>query len=223
MSTVDTSLASASAAGSTPNTTTSGSADLKNSFMTLLIAQMKNQDPLNPLDNAELTSQLAQISSVQGIEQLNTTLAGINDQIDAGKTLSAQALIGHGVMVPGNKIVVGDGQSTPFGIELASDAESVLVTIKNSAGETVRKLDAGKVEAGNEAFSWDGKLEDGSVAPDGAYTVSIEAKSSSGAGVTVTALNYAQVGGVKANGKDPILQLGALFGEVKLSEVRQYF
>src|SRR5690554_6716743 len=93
--------------------------ELRDNFMTMLITQLKNQDPLNPLENNELTSQLAQINTVSGIEALNDTLNGINKQIEAGQSLQAAALIGRGVLVPGHRLLVGEeGATTPFGIDV---------------------------------------------------------------------------------------------------------
>lgn len=86
--------------------------DLHNSFLTLLVAQLKNQDPTNPMQNNELTSQLAQINTVQGIEKLNTTLGAISGRISSNQSLQASALIGHGVMVPGNNILVGSKEAS---------------------------------------------------------------------------------------------------------------
>ncbi len=92
-----------SATSSTSTTGTNSAADLQSSFLTLLVAQLKNQDPTNPLQNNELTTQLAQISTVSGIEKLNTTLGSISGQIDNSQSLAASNLIGHGVMIPGTK------------------------------------------------------------------------------------------------------------------------
>lgn len=85
---------------SSSSLTGSNAADLQSSFLTLLVAQLKNQDPTNPMENNELTSQLAQISTVSGIEKLNTTLGSISGQIDNSQSLQASNLIGHGVMIP---------------------------------------------------------------------------------------------------------------------------
>ena len=93
-------------APSSYHTKKSGSEDIKGNFLTLLITQMKNQDPTNPMQNNELTSQLAQISTVEGIETLNKTVNNIVGQIDQSQALRASSLVGHGVMVSGNKIVV---------------------------------------------------------------------------------------------------------------------
>ena len=92
--------------------------ELRESFMTLLITQLQNQDPLNPMENAEMTSQLAQINTVSGIEELNSTLEGITSQMDANQALQASGLIGKGVMVPGKDVLVeqdseGNTYTTP--------------------------------------------------------------------------------------------------------------
>lgn len=130
----------------------STSQDLHNSFLTLLVAQLKNQDPTNPMQNNELTSQLAQINTVQGIEKLNTTLGAISGQINSNQSLQASALIGHGVMVPGNNILVGskEGQvsTTPFGVELERAADQVTATITNANGQVVRTIEIGGLTAG---------------------------------------------------------------------------
>ena len=90
--------------------TSQNSQDLSNSFLTLLVAQLKNQDPTNPLQNNELTSQLAQINTVSGIEKLNTTLGSISGQINSNQSLQASSLIGHGVMIPGKNILAGKNE-----------------------------------------------------------------------------------------------------------------
>jgi hypothetical protein len=84
--------------------TGSNASDLQSSFLTLLVAQLKNQDPTNPMQNNELTTQLAQISTVSGIEKLNTTLVP-SPAINSSQSLQAANLIGHGVMIPGPRFL----------------------------------------------------------------------------------------------------------------------
>lgn len=194
--------------------------ELRSNFLTLLVTQLQNQDPLKPMENAEMTSQLAQVNTLSGIEELNRTLQGITGQIDAGQALQAAALIGRGVLVPGDRVLVGNGQSTPFGIELQSPADQVQVTISDGSGQTVRQYDLGALAAGVESFVWDGSLNDGSPAPDGAYRISVQALSD-GRPQLHTLLNYAQVGGVSSGSGGPLLDLGATLGRVSLQDVRQ--
>lgn len=207
--------------GTTGTTTTQTTAqNLQNNFMTLLVTQLKNQDPLKPLENSELTSQLAQINTVNGIENLNTAIQSITGQIDAGQMLQAAALVGRSVLVPGDRVLVGSAQATPFGFELNSAADSVKVSILNSSGAVVREFDLGAMEAGIESFSWDATLADGSQAPDGAYQVKIEATYEDTA-VTTTALTYGEVGAVGSSSDGPLLDMGVTLGRIKLSDVRQ--
>lgn len=208
------------------------SQELQDNFLTLLIAQMKNQDPTNPMDNSQLTSQLAQINTLAGIERLNTTLGMVSGQIDDSLSVNASNMIGKGVMVPGNKILVAtseiDGSksdketiTTPFGFELMRDADSVVITIKDENGNVVREVDLGAIPAGVSSFTWDGELNDGTLAPDGSYTFSVNA-TYEGQKVTSTPLAYSVVYGVinsKVNNK-VLLDLGIL-GSISIDEVRQ--
>ncbi|MGB8712719.1 MAG: flagellar hook assembly protein FlgD [Onishia taeanensis] len=199
--------------------------DLNDRFMTLLVTQLKNQDPMNPMENAEMTSQLAQINTVSGIEKLNTTLSSITDQIDQGRALEAAGLVGSGVMVPGNKVLTSqvDGKvtTTPIGIELDQPADNVRVTITNGSGQVVDQYDAGSAKAGVSNISWDGELSSGEPAPDGAYNVSLQATRDEKP-IGSQALNYAQVGAVtpQENG-GVLLDLGAVYGQIGLNDVKQ--
>ncbi|GHE21082.1 flagellar hook assembly protein FlgD [Halomonas urumqiensis] len=201
--------------------------ELRNNFMTLLITQMQNQDPLKPMENHEMTSQLAQINTVSGIENLNQSLGDITGQINAGQTLQASGLIGQGVLVPGSRVLLDEGaegemHATPFGIELGQSADNVTVTITNDAGQVVNRYDIGPVSAGVESFTWDGLTSEGERAVSGAYRVGIEATSGEDA-VEVESLNYAVVSGVTPpddNG-GVRLDLGAIYGQVGLGQVKQ--
>ena len=201
-----------------------GSAEeLRSNFMTLLIAQLQNQDPMKPMENAEMTSQLAQINTVNGIDSLNDTLKNINTQIEAGQNLQATALIGKGVMVPGDRVLVGEESvTTPFGIELDSPASDVRVSIVDGAGQLIRRSELGAMQAGSETFVWDGLTENGETAPVGAYRLSVDALSEDGDPVTAQSLNYALVTGI-SNGvaSGPKLDLGGISEQVTLDDIRQ--
>ncbi|SNY60113.1 flagellar hook assembly protein FlgD [Enterobacter sp. CC120223-11] len=204
--------------------TSSSANDLQSSFLTLLVAQLKNQDPTNPMDNAQLTSQLAQISTVSGIEKLNTTLGSISGQIDNSQSLQASNLIGHGVMIPGSVVLAGsdtDGKAstTPFGVELTQAADKATATITDSTGKVIRTLDLGSQTAGVHTFTWDGTASDGSTVPDGAYSVSIAA-STNGTQLVAQPLQFALVQGVTKGSSGNLLDLGT-YGTTTLDEVRQ--
>ena len=195
------------------------SADLQNQFLNMLVAQLKNQDPTNPMDNSQLTTQLAQINTLSGIEKLNTTLGSISGQITTSQSLQSSTLIGHGVMVNGSQVLVGSGTTTPFGIELATASTATSVTIKDSNGATVRTIDLGKLSSGVHTFSWDGKLDDGSTAADGKYSVSLAASNGS-TQLVAQPLNYAYVNGVSTTDGTTKLDLGTM-GSATLDDVRQ--
>ena len=207
--------------------TGSNAADLQGSFLTLLVAQLKNQDPTNPMQNNELTTQLAQISTVSGIEKLNTTLGSVSGQINSAQSLQAASLIGHGVMIPGTTILAATSTTegntttttTPFGVELQQAAEKVTATITDSNGTVVRTIDIGELKAGVHTFTWDGSLTDGTKAPNGAYKVAISASNGT-TQLVAQPLQFALVQGVIKGSDGNKLDLGTS-GSTTLDEVRQ--
>ncbi|MFC7368563.1 MULTISPECIES: flagellar hook assembly protein FlgD [Vreelandella] len=228
MSTIDPAMLSNLNGSSGAQLKPSASDELRNSFLTLLITQLQNQDPLNPMENAEMTSQIAQINTVSGIEELNSTLKNITSQMDANQALQATGLIGQGVMVPGNKIMLeqdGEGKpyTTPFGIELAKPANTLNAVIVGQGGQVIKRYNLGSVEAGVQSFQWDGKNDQGETVASGRYTVQLEALDAEGKALDSTALNYAVVNSVTPNdGNGSVrLDLGAIYGQVQLDQVKQ--
>ncbi|WP_310608685.1 flagellar hook assembly protein FlgD [Buttiauxella brennerae] len=215
----DTTTSGISATSGNSSLTGSSSADLQSSFLTLLVAQLKNQDPTNPLQNNELTTQLAQISTVSGIEKLNTTLGSVSGQLTNNQSVQSSALIGHGVMIPGSKILAGKEATTPFGVELQQAADKVTATITDNTGKVVRTLDIGALTAGVHTFTWDGTTTDGTTAPDGAYNVAISA-TNGGTQLVAQPLNFAMVNGVTLNSGKTLLDLGT-YGTSTLDDIRQ--
>ena len=134
------------------NSATSAS-EQSDRFMKLLVAQMQNQDPLNPMDNAQVTTQMAQISTVSGLEKLNTTVNGLNSQFVQLQAMQSAALIGRDVAVEGNSLRVADGTGEG-GFELSGAAKNVKVEIQNAAGTTIGTVDLTDLEAGRHDFSY---------------------------------------------------------------------
>ncbi|WP_313128693.1 flagellar hook assembly protein FlgD [Pseudescherichia vulneris] len=215
----DTTSSTTATSKTTSATSGSSATDLQSSFLTLLVAQLKNQDPTNPMENNELTTQLAQINTVSGIEKLNTTLGAISGQIDNSQSLQASTLIGHGVMIPGTTVLAGSETTTPFGVELTQPADKVTATITDKNNVVVRTIDIGGLSAGVHTFSWDGKMTDGTAAPDNAYTVSISASNGS-TQLVAQPLQFALVQGVTKSSTGNTLDLGT-YGTTTLDEVRQ--
>ncbi|MDC9588801.1 flagellar hook assembly protein FlgD [Xenorhabdus sp. XENO-10] len=198
--------------------------DIKDNFLNLLVAQLKNQDPTNPMQNNEITAQIAQISTVEGIEKLNKTLGTIVGQMDNHQAMQTTSLIGRDVMIPGDKILVGFSEEkgidiSRYGVELTRPADNVKVIIKGKDGVVVREMDIGNVNAGVHKFLWDGKDADGKEVPDGAYNFTVSASYQDDALVTHP-LTSAQVLGVTRSEDGTKLDLG-LAGTVTMDKVRQ--
>lgn len=201
--------------------TTSATSDTEDRFLTLLTTQLKNQDPLNPLDNAQVTTQLAQINTVNGIEKLNTTLSKLLSAYDDSKSMQAASMIGKNVLVPGNELTATTNGTMAGGALLDSDADKVVVTILDSAGKVVQTEDLGAKKAGSFAFAWDGKDSSGNAAPAGSYAFKVSAASGSDP-VTATALQLGTVSALVRSTSGFQLDLGDA-GTVGLDDVQQIF
>ena len=163
-------LSATSAASATPSTAPSASGSVSDAnasqdrFMKLLVAQLKNQDPMNPLDNAQMTSQMAQINTVTGIQQVNETLKSMATQFTSLQVLQGASLVGHDVLVEGNRLSRSAGVAGGA-IDLAGQAESVKVEILSPAGQVLDTLNLGALGAGRHGFAWDASGYSGTSEP----------------------------------------------------------
>ena len=139
-----------SSTASTSKKDDAGSADR---FLKLLVAQMQNQDPLNPMDNAQVTSQMAQISTVNGIEKLNTTMEGLSGRFNQLQAMQSTNLVGRDVVVPGNRVDINDGIGQG-GFQLDTAADSVKIEILSSGGAVIDTLNLGAQSSGMGSFNW---------------------------------------------------------------------
>lgn len=201
--------------------TGTAAAGSEDQFLNLLVTQLKNQDPLNPMDNAQMTSQLAQINTVKGIGQVNANLEKLVGAYADATSMQASSLIGKNVLVPGSDILLGSAGGVG-GVELADSADYVKVVIKNAAGAEVSRQELGAQKAGVVTFTWDGKDAAGEKAlSQGAYTFAIEATK----GETKVATTALEAGTVSAlvKGKSGFqLEVGGA-GLVDFSTVKQVF
>lgn len=169
---------------STTTTATGNSAvEIQNRFLTLLTTQLRAQDPMNPMDNSQMTSQMAQISTVSGLEGVNSAVKAMTESQAASQSLLATMLIGRQVLSPNKTLTLADGKAVGT-IEFAKPADAVSVTVRNSAGAVVDSFEMGAQKAGQFVFSWDGKGTDGSTQAAGDYTFEVNATA---AGVAVNA------------------------------------
>lgn len=134
--------------------TTTAASDGSDRFLKLLVAQMQNQDPLNPMDNAQVTSQIAQINTVTGIDKLNTTVQGLNTQFVQMQALQGATLVGTDVIVAGNKLSTNEAGKVQGGFDLGSAADTVKVEILSGSGQVIDTVDLGAQSTGRHSFDW---------------------------------------------------------------------
>jgi flagellar basal-body rod modification protein FlgD len=207
------------------NRTTSGSstvatqnqAGAEDRFLKLLVAQMQNQDPLNPMDNAQVTSQMAQIQSVNGIEKLNRSVEGLGSQFAQMSALQGAALVGRDVIVPGNRLVTNDEDLVQGGFELNSPADSVKVEILNAGGRVIDTIDLNAQSAGRHGFEW---TPPAGVDPATGSTFRVVAKNGA-ANVGFTPLMRDRVDAVVAGGDTLTLELRNS-GSVPYDQIRAF-
>ncbi|RPH43391.1 MAG: flagellar hook assembly protein FlgD [Burkholderiales bacterium] len=186
-------------------------------FLKLLVAQMKNQDPLNPLDNAQVTTQLAQINTVKGIDKLNTSLQTLVEGSKQGSTSEAASMVGRSVLVEGDALELPKDGVAKAGFELAAAATSVRVDVLDRSGAVVDNIELGPQAAGLQTFQWDGVSGTRTLEP-GTYSLRVTAVDG-GSKVDATALTAAPVQAVTIGASGATLQLGA-FGSKTMDQVR---
>lgn len=152
----------------------SNAEDIQNRFLKLLTTQLKTQDPSNPMDNAQMTSQMAQISTVSGLESVNASIKALSDNQSASQSLLATLMIGRYALIPGNEVSLNGGAAKAV-VDFPQSASDAVVTIKNAAGVVVSEIKLGAQTAGQLTVGWDGKNAAGVQQPDGQYSISIKA------------------------------------------------
>lgn len=187
-------------------------------FIKLLVAQLKNQDPMSPLDNAQFTTQLAQISTVQGIEKLNTVMAEMKDAFTNSQQLSAVGLVGKTAYVDGDGLVLAGGNASGA-VALESAADAVTVSILDASGKVIRTVDLGSLPAGVQNFAWDGKNSAGTAVVAGNYSFRVVA-THGGDAVNAQTLTAGRVAGVSTGSGGISLTIGG--ANYALTDVRQF-
>ena len=143
-------------------------------FLTLMLAQLKNQDPTSPVDSNQFLSQLASLSQVQGITQLNSSFSALSSSLVSTQALQASTLLGHQALVASTTAALTAGGSVSGAIKVPQTTSQAVVDISDSSGALVRQINLGAQATGLANFSWDGKRQDGSQAPVGQYTLTAQ-------------------------------------------------
>ena len=180
--------------GTSGTTKTTTADEMQTRFLNLLVTQLKNQDPLNPMDNSQMTTQLSQISTVSGIEKLNATLEKLLGSYSGTQNMQAAAMIGKTVLTAGNGMELNDNGAVG-GVMLEGAADKVTVSIMNSSGVVVQTQNLGAQPAGTLNFEWDGNSDSGAALANGNYTFSVKA-TQAGNEVTASTLQAGTVNAV---------------------------
>ena len=200
-----------------PTSTTSGVSGsnqtlTENNFFQLLTAQLENQDPLDPMTDDQFAAELAEFSTANGVQNLQTSITG----------QQAVGLIGQNVAVSGNTLVLGQSGTATGAFNLSNPASQVGVTITDATGKTVANLNLGAMAAGPQTFTWNGSGTGGGTLASGNYRFSVNSIGSNGAGVSATTYSVVPVTGVALGGQSgPVLDLGGGLTPVPLSAVQQ--
>lgn len=147
----------------------------KNEFLELLVAQLNNQNPLEPQENGEFIGQLAQFSTVEGVEKLNSSMETILSGYQSSQALQASSLVGRKVIAPSEKAVVDTSETFKASLILPTSSSNVFVNVYDSSGTLVSRVNLGQQQAGNVSFMWDGKNASGEVVPPGTYRFEAQA------------------------------------------------
>src|SRR5579862_2238151 len=164
-----------SASGSSSSSTSGIGGLTINDFLTLMTAQLQNQDPLNPTDSNQFLQQLSELSTVEGISQLNTSVSTLSNSMLSSQALTAASLVGQGVLAPASSAFYTSGTSMSGAVQVPSRATNVVVSITNSGGALVDQLNV-PASAGLQTFSWNGTGADGRALPSGTYAISAAAE-----------------------------------------------
>jgi len=213
-------LASGTGTSSSANAVSGVGGLTMSDFLTLMTAQLKNQDPLNPTDSNQFLAQLSELSTVEGISQLNTSMTTLSNSMLSSQALTSAARVGQGILTAASSAAYTSGQSLSGAVQVPSGATSVVLTISNAGGAIVNQM-AVSASAGLQSFSWNGTTSNGQPAPSGTYSVSATAE----VGGTTEAASTLITGTVSsvtlgAAGASPTLNTPQL-GPVALSAVQQ--
>ena len=204
-----------------PNTGTSA-ADQTQNFLKLLIAQIKNQDPMSPMDASTMTAQMSQLNMVSSMGTMNTSMQAMLAQMQSANFMNQASLIGHSPMVAGSAINYSGGE-VMLGANLANPLQGVVATIKDASGTLVGTADLGNLNSGMTNFVFDGVDASGAKMPNGIYRVEISGKNNAGANESPTPYVGSPVVSILKEGNlgDAMLKL-ADGRSIKASDVKQW-
>lgn len=193
----------------------------KDAFFKLMMAQLKNQDPTNPLKNHEMAAQLAQFSTLEQMTNMNTTLKEMKAGTKPTEQFQALNLIGKQVAGDSSKIARSDvDKEHDFVFNLPQDAKTTEVKVINSKGDIIREFNFNELKSGENKITWNGETADGRKAPKGDYLFQIESVGSNGQKISVKTDFEGVISGMSFTNEGPILQVGKQ--SIRLKDIRQF-
>lgn len=190
----------------------------QDTFLELMITQLQNQDPLNPMESADFLTQVAQFGTVNGITDLNTSFATLSNSLQSNQALQASTMVGNTVLVPSDRTVLTAGEQVSGKIFSESSTSNLLLNISDSAGQSVRQINLGEHPAGLVGFTWDGLDNNGAALPAGTYGIEAAAQVGDQA-IAQTVLVNAKVDSVSLiTGNEPLLNLNGI-GAYSINDV----
>ena len=208
----------ANGSGSITSGATLGGTD----FLTLMLAQLKNQDPTSPVDSNTFLNQLAQLSEVQGISSLNTSFGSLSSSLTSSQALQASSLLGHQALVNSGTAALTANGTVSGAVTVPQTSSQVLLTISDASGALVRQINLGAQSAGLTSFTWDGKEGNGSRAPAGTYTLNAQYAGATKGSTAATTLVNGTVESVSMGAGSTGLTLNVSgLGSVPFSSVQQ--
>jgi flagellar basal-body rod modification protein FlgD len=191
-------------------------------FLTLMLAQLQNQDPTSPVDSNTFLTQLAQLSEVQGITSLNTNFSALSSSLTSNQALQASSLLGHQALVSSSTATLAAGAAVSGAVNVPQTTSQVTLSITDSSGALVSQINMGPQSAGLANFSWNGTTGNGSQAPAGTYTLSAQYAGATSGGTAATTLVNGTVESVSMGAGSTGLTLNVSgVGSVPFSSVQQ--
>lgn len=194
----------------------------KDSFMKLFLAQLKNQDPTNPLQSHEMAAQLAQFTSLEKLNNINEGIAGLAKSNNPKHSYEALSLIGKSVAGDSSNIIRADeNEQHDIEFKLGGDVQEATLSIRDALGNEIKKLKAGGLKQGKNSVPWNGRLDNGTVAQPGEYKVVIEARNAGGQKIAAETAFEGKVTGVNFTAQGPVIMLGKQ--SIRMSEVSKIY
>lgn len=214
-STLSSSVNSANATNST-TTAARKTALTQEDFLNLFVTQMRYQNPLEPMDNYQMASQMAQMSSVESLKNISNSIDQFVASQSAANNFQASGLIGKKVEYQGNTLTLSEGSAPEAYYQLPTPGK-VLIQVCDSSGNLVRQIEAGSKDTTKQKFQWDGRNQNGITLPDGSYSFQVVALDGKGNSIQVTTGCTGTVNGISLENGTSSLQVGQ--NKISLSKI----